>query len=380
MKGPVHSEQAVEGNTYNQNFRNRFCGCGQVYDAHSEKGTMYQCLSLATEEDGGCGEDWWHPECLLGLPRNWSEDAKEHNLGMVANKEDGSFGEDAPPSEDKEHLSPPGFPGEDAFEAFICYKCVEVNPWIKRYAGNQGFLPSVFFKPEQKTKGDVKIEEERKDMPPASPDFSQLPADPSIHSKKRRAEDEESDAQPSSPKKPKLETDPTAAAPAAAKCHYSTLPPSSTSSFSLFLRNDFRDHFCRCASCYPTLSLHPQLLEEEDIYEPPLSEDGDNGEGGGSVGTASLLDRGEAALSNVDRVRAIEGVMVYNHLKDKVKSFLQPFAESGQAVGAEDIKAYFEKLRGDAEAIRAAGGAAVNDGGDGGSDGGNRKEQSGNSA
>ena len=69
--------------------------------------------------------------------------------------------------------------------------------------------------------------------------------------------------------------------------------------------------------------------------------------------------------------------MVYNHLKDKVKSFLQPFAESGQAVGAEDIKAYFEKLRGDTEAIRKAGGAAVatfdeNDG-----EGDNRREQSG---
>lgn len=69
--------------------------------------------------------------------------------------------------------------------------------------------------------------------------------------------------------------------------------------------------------------------------------------------------------------------MVYNHLKDKVKSFLQPFAESGKAVGAEDIKAYFEKLRGDAEAIRAAGGAAVasGDGTDGGGD--NRREESG---
>ena len=70
--------------------------------------------------------------------------------------------------------------------------------------------------------------------------------------------------------------------------------------------------------------------------------------------------------------------MVYNHLKDKVKSFLQPFAESGQVVGADDIKAYFEKLRGDAEAIRAAaGGAAVagGDGAEGGDD--NRREQSG---
>ncbi|KAL8726383.1 MAG: hypothetical protein Q9181_006068, partial [Wetmoreana brouardii] len=125
------------------------------------------------------------------------------------------------------------------------------------------------------------------------------------------------------------------------------------------------------------------LLEEEAVYEPPLSSD-DGNDGRRSVGTAgSLLDRGEAALNNVDRVRAIEGVMVYNHLKERVKSFLQPFAESGKAVGAEDIKAYFEKLRGDEAAIKAAGdGAAVTTGGgegggegDGGGD--NRREQSG---
>jgi E3 ubiquitin-protein ligase UBR7 len=115
------------------------------------------------------------------------------------------------------------------------------------------------------------------------------------------------------------------------------------------------------------------LLEEEELYEPPISESGD--EGGESAGSKSLLDRGEAALSNVDRVRAIEGVMVYNHLKDKVKSFLQPFAESGQAVGAEDIKAYFEKLRGDEQGIKAAAATGANSGDDGGGD--NRKEQSG---
>ncbi|KAL9626115.1 MAG: hypothetical protein Q9164_007943, partial [Protoblastenia rupestris] len=72
--------------------------------------------------------------------------------------------------------------------------------------------------------------------------------------------------------------------------------------------------------------------------------------------------------------------MVYNHLKDKVKSFLQPFAESGQAVGAEDIKAYFEKLRGDEDAIKNAGSGAANGAGSGDGDGGkggdNRREQS----
>ncbi len=67
--------------------------------------------------------------------------------------------------------------------------------------------------------------------------------------------------------------------------------------------------------------------------------------------------------------------MVYNHLKDKVKSFLQPFAESGQAVGAEDIKAYFEKLRGDEQGIQAAAVSSGHGGGEGGGD--NRREQSG---
>ena len=71
----------------------------------------------------------------------------------------------------------------------------------------------------------------------------------------------------------------------------------------MFLKEDFRERFCRCPSCYPTLSKYPQLIEEEESYEPPISE---SGEGAGqSVGTGSLLDRGEAALSNVDRVRAI---------------------------------------------------------------------------
>ena len=70
--------------------------------------------------------------------------------------------------------------------------------------------------------------------------------------------------------------------------------------------------------------------------------------------------------------------MVYNHLKEKVTNFLAPFAESGQAVSAEDIKAYFEKLRGDEQGIKdaAASGAGGGSGnGQGGDD--SRREQSG---
>jgi E3 ubiquitin-protein ligase UBR7 len=72
--------------------------------------------------------------------------------------------------------------------------------------------------------------------------------------------------------------------------------------------------------------------------------------------------------------------MAYAHLKDKVAQFLKPFADSGEAVGAEDVKKYFEKLRGDAQGIQdAAGGAKASrkDEDEGGPDGDGRHEQSG---
>ena len=89
----------------------------------------------------------------------------------------------------------------------------------------------------------------------------------------------------------------------AASPYHELLPDAPVGAISLFCKEDFRDHFCRCSECYPHLKELPQLLEEEEPYEPPVSESGE--EGGQSVGTGSLLDRGEAALSNVDRVRAI---------------------------------------------------------------------------
>lgn len=92
--------------------------------------------------------------------------------------------------------------------------------------------------------------------------------------------------------------------PPQAHHHHHSLPSAPKGTLSMFLREDFRDYLCRCAKCYPLLRAHPQLLEEEVLYEPPLSETGEGGDGD-SMGTGSLLDRGEAALSNVDRVRAI---------------------------------------------------------------------------
>ena len=250
----------------------------------------------------------------------------------------------------------------------VCYKCVESNPWIKQYAGTPGFLPAVFKRgaapsPEALVKPKTPTLER---APQAESSLSQKRKEPSndngddddtrLPGSSKRLKDETEENTPNNTTPPQSGT-----APQPPQPKHSSLPPAPTTPLSLFLKEDFRDHLCHCPSCFPNLLPHPQLLDEEETYEPPLSEEGDGHDannGGGSHHTGSLLDRGEAALSNVDRVRAIEGVMVYNHLRDKVKEFLKPFAESGQAVSAEDIKAYFEKLRGDDQAIKEAGGRA----------------------
>lgn len=378
-KGGVHSEEPDVNNKYNQNFRNRFCSCECDYDPFQQKGTMFQCLGLGTTETGGCGEDWYHPGCLVGMGPQWFEQMKKQDPKPKAEQpENGNLptiSEDAEAQpepnagqedEDDDPPMPPGFPEEEDFEGFLCHKCVDSQPWIKKYAGTQCFLPAVFA--QQKT-----VEE-----PAASGSSTKRKAEDEIESAEPKRVKGENDAVESS--EPVKAEDQEAAeekgeekpqAPSA--CKLNTLPSPPPESFSLFLTEQFRDYLCKCSDCYVSrLNPHPQLLEEEETYEPPLSDGAGSEHGGSTNGSGSLLDRGESALRNVDRVRAIEGVMAYNHLKDKLKPFFQQFADSGQAIGAEDIKAYFAKLRGDDEGIRGAGEAA---GGSG--DGDNRREQSG---
>ena len=301
MKGPVHSQEPAPNNNYNHNFRNRFCGCGEVYDAHKEKGTMYQCVGLATEQDGGCGEDWWHPECLLGLPRDWYETIEEDAEAESHPNPPSTRSNEA--EQEAEHPVPRGFPDDDQFEALICYKCVNTCPWIKRYARSDGFEAVV--KQNNKHSG-AKDEVDDSTKVVATPS-DQAPR-PVSQFKKRKAADTDSDSDSASSKRARISSgeDCRQEPLQAGTCRMASLPLEPNGTFSLVATTEnFRERFCRCPDCYALLKPHPQLLEEEDVYEPPISEEGDNANGGGSVGTGSLLNRGEAALSNMDRVRAI---------------------------------------------------------------------------
>ncbi|EHK44543.1 hypothetical protein TRIATDRAFT_223998 [Trichoderma atroviride IMI 206040] len=387
-KGNVHSEEPDANNKYNHNFKNRFCCCECDYDPFEQKGTMFQCMGLGTAETGGCGEDWYHPGCLVGMGPKWFEqmnktkakaiqketEKKGGALATITEKDEAQSNNGtteaaddvAVEDDDDEPPMPPGFPAEDDFEGFLCYKCVEANPWIKQYAGTSGFLPPLFL-----------------DQPEASAASPSNESTATAASKKRKAEDDE-DEETADAKRIKSEDQAsTRAAEGETKggsptsCKLPNLPVAPKCRFSLFFKEDFREKLCHCSGCYGKLNAHPQLLEEEEVYEPPLSDDGASQHGGSTHGSGSLLDRGESALRNMDRVKAIEGVMAYNHLKEQLTPFFKQFAESGKAVGAEDIKAYFAKLRGDEQGIKEAGEAAASskenrDGEDGG-----RREQSG---
>lgn len=314
----------------------------------------------------------------MGLPRDWHDKSLANPRPQKTPATDTVL--------EPENPVPEGFPDDDDFTTLICYKCVDANPWIKQYAGTDSFLPPVFHKQRQESVAgptDATPSLKRK----ASSDHISRSPSPT----KRLKEDDKPSALLAESNTATLEAEDTtlhpgpqdsasdgAALPSTivqATHKHDALPSPPQGVFSILAKEDFREKLCHCPACFPNLIPHPQLQEEEDEYEPSISDSEQSNAGGSgtrSVGTGSLLERGEAALSNVDRVRAIEGVMVYNHLKDKVKEFLKPYAESGQAVSADDIKGYFEKLRGDQDAMKEASQKPVT-----AEDGDNRREQSG---
>ncbi|KAK9791648.1 putative Zinc finger in N-recognin-domain-containing protein [Seiridium cardinale] len=376
-KGGVHSEPADPNNKYNQNFRNRFCSCAIDYNPHEQKGTMFQCLGLGNHENGGCGEDWYHPGCLMGLGPKWYEASKpanksrdNGNASLPTIAEDGSLQDDTPQQgdvhneveEEDDAPLPEGFPAEDDFEHFVCYKCVDANPWIKKYAGTSRFLAPLYLKTN-----DVPCSPKKRQRDEDDDDVDASSQAKRVKSEQPLEAPETTSSTLDNTTLTEVKEESKGTSPSASvACKLDTLPPTPSGQFSLFVKEGFRDQLCRCADCFSKLQPHPQLLEEEEAYEPPLTDAASDN--GSTHGSGSLYERGESALRNVDRVRAIEGVMAYNHMKEKLKPFFEQFAGSGQAISAEDVKNYFAKLRGDQEGIKEAGESAKAD---------QRKEQSG---
>lgn len=301
-------------NSYNHNFVGRFCDCDQVYDVDAEEGTMFQCLVC---------EDWFHEKCI--------------GEGRV--------------------------PDQDDFDAFVCQVCVGKNEWLGRYVGNKTAFMSTL-----ETYSEIKVDVEATNEALASTVESiESNPMPSIAEPGRAASTEPPDAPspsnvPTTGVKRSLSTDPETSSlpPKRVKseseetpvtCKWASLPRTPPLPFALFLKEAFRDSLCRCLDCETTrLRTLPMISHEEETYEP----DEDNSDTGlsspflsaaGFNTLDSILEAGTRALSSLPRTQALDGIVAYQALSTKLKTFFQGFAETGRVVSEADVRGFFAEMQ-----------------------------------
>ncbi|KAG1883869.1 hypothetical protein F4604DRAFT_1736937 [Suillus subluteus] len=280
-------EEENRENSYDQNFRGNFCRCGRPYDPKCEKETMIQCLAC---------EDWFHESCLHLRPRPSSRESSpvpEHEI-----TDHGHDAEDNHSEASSSGLPLPLISAED-YDAFVCSSCVHSIDTLRRYAGTQGTIMVV---------RDTEDSPWRKlgnnplcaDAPTTAED-DLLDIDDSLAASGQKrsrshsfhSEEPERKKQHISQSHPRL----------------SSQQPSdikvSLTEGDVFLTEGWRERWCRCSRCFPSLSDRPYLLEEEETYEPP--EDPDS--------ALSLEELGMRALERLPRDMAIDGIRAFNDMR-----------------------------------------------------------------
>ncbi|KAJ7088647.1 hypothetical protein C8R44DRAFT_861607 [Mycena epipterygia] len=327
------------GNAYGQNFEAKFCRCGRAYDAKTERETMIQCLSC---------EDWFHesccklrvrpeprpptpePEASTEVPTEGEGEAENSNAVDI---------DDAASDASSSGLPPPLISSMD-YDAFVCRACVLAIPTLRRLVGTPGAIAVV--------RADAVAPWTRLGEEPAREDAPVAIADadaeePSSSTGAKRALSPHAD-EPAAKRARTASASPASARPCLAP------PPEPLAQTAyvqaeldwdaalctgdVFLTDNFRERWCRCDSCLPSLEAHPYLLEEEDTYEPP--EDPDSG--------LSLEELGMRALERLPRDRAIDGILAFNAMRDNLRAYLRPFAEEGKVVAEADVQSFFEQL------------------------------------
>ncbi|OCH93166.1 hypothetical protein OBBRIDRAFT_790489 [Obba rivulosa] len=321
-------EPANEANGYGQNFRGVFCRCGREYDAQKEIETMIQCLAC---------EDWFHESCL---------NLRDRPPSRAPTPEQEPDSVDDAASDASNDLPAPLIRASE-YQSLICGACVRRIETVKRWAGTPGALMVVKDRPEDSWRvigaedpSSTRVEVDA--LPETNGD--------SVEAGVKRARSQ-SPTSSSQAKKPRLHLSNSSAClapppnPIAQEimnyyklCENTPRLASVQTEKSVlglgdvFLTEGFRERWCRCDACLPSLKAHPYLLEEEETYEPP--EDPDSG--------LSLEELGLRALERLPRDRALDGIRAFNEMRDDLMRHLRPFAQEGKEVTEADIRAFFE--------------------------------------
>ncbi|KAF8500120.1 hypothetical protein JB92DRAFT_899780 [Gautieria morchelliformis] len=342
-------------NSYGQNFKAKFCRCHSTYDPKRERETMVQCVVC---------EDWYHESCL-----NLRTRPKERppTPGHPVNESDDVADNDSNASNDL----PPPLLSSSTYDSLICGACVLGNDTLQRWAGTRGVMMIV--RKESDEECTTLIEDGGVDprwkVLTHEDDGTEIVVVTEKEDQKRERDSDDHEVcgiEERATKKPRTEAVPSVIASSAMSLvpdvgsgtpcvtppinflaqkilierlsQTSAGPAAKDTSISLlgegdiFLTEGWRERWCRCPKCLPSLQKHPYLLEEEETYEPP--EDPDSG--------LSLEELGMRALLNLPRDRAIEGIRAYNTMRDDLMAYLRPFAQEGRVVREEDVRDFFE--------------------------------------
>lgn len=298
-----------EDNVYNHNNEGKFCDCKNEYTIDTTS-TMFQCLL-----GEACKEDWYHEECILGIPliQRDSNSGKPQGENLY-DKLESAESENIQAVDDDKDETLEGLPNSSDFAAFVCWKCVKLyKPLMVKFGQWKDVSLSPVFHGEFKN-----IEHRREKL-----------ADPSAGSKRKNNEQEEgSDDDHEQSKKQKTES--------GSKSASAALSKHSKNDFSLFLIDGYQDVLkeCKDADVVEFVKKFPFMIEEEPEYEPPPDNDANS----------SLLDAGTRALQSLPREQAIDGMHAYEAIKNQLKDFLKPFAEEGKVVTETDVNSFFASM------------------------------------
>lgn len=107
---------------------------------------------------------------------------------------------------------------------------------------------------------------------------------------------------------------------------------------TLFLPDGWRSELCRCPECLQTYQASGLafLTDSTDTVHHYESQ------GKTSKGQ---FEQGMEALSQMDRIKQVEAISMYNSMKENLMAYLAKFAQNGKVVREADIKEFFEGMK-----------------------------------